>query len=154
MPSAFELGNVMVQALSALFRALGDFMVLLKYTGTNETAINASRGAYQSFWETWYHSGAMITWLRKILLEGYLREVGSNATLEGRYSDLFVIVANNSSHIFGDPAGREGLTYILHGIASSISRNPDFVYNFWYMVKHAIVLSADALKQVPTFFPG
>ena len=152
MPSASELGNVMVQALSSVFKALGDFMVLLRYTGNNETAVNASRGAYQSFWETWYYSGAVVSWFRKLILDGYVREINRNSTLEAKYSKLFVIAANNSTHILGDPAGKEGLTYLLRITTSNVSS--EFVCNFWYMAKHAIVLAADALKQVPIFFPG
>ncbi len=154
MPSASELGNVMLQALSSLLRALGDFMILLRYTGTNETAVNASREAYQSFWESWYYSGAVVTWFRKLILEGYIGEINRNATLESKYSGLFALVANNSSHIFGNTAGGEGLTYILRNAAETVSQNPEFVYNFWYVFKQAIVLAADALKQVPLLFPG
>lgn len=154
MPTAAELGDVALQGLSALLKALSRFFIYLKYTGNNESVVNASRGNYQSFWEAWYHINAMISWFRKLLFEanGLVWQINHNSTLENEFAKVVSIAANNSTKMIGDVSGTYGITFILRSMSDRVANNPDFVYNIWFALKHAIILIADALKPVPTYF--
>ena len=154
MPSAEELGNVILHTLSSLFRAFGDLFIMLRYTGLNETAVNASREPFQSFWETWYRSTASLSWFRKLVIDGFVEELGRNSTLSAEFSKVVSIAANNSTYIFGNVDGEFGLTYLMRVMHDRLSSNPSLVYNFWYFLKTAILMAADALKQAPHLFPG
>ncbi|AAB89132.1 hypothetical protein [Archaeoglobus fulgidus] len=156
MPTAAELGNVMLQGLSALLRALGDFFIYLKYVGNNETTLNASRGNYQSFWEIWYHVDAAISWFRKLLFDtnGFIWQINHNATLENEFAEVVEIAAKNGTYIFGDVSGDNGTAFLVKVMAESVSNNPDFVSNLYYAAKHLVILMADALKVFPNYFPG
>ena len=155
MPTAVELGDKMLQGLSALLKALGRFFIYLKYTGHNESIVNSSRGDYQSFWEIWYHINAMITWFRKLLFDshGFIWQINHNATLENEFAQVVAIAANNSTTMLGDVSGNYGITFILRVMTERVSNNPDFVLNLWYAAKHTVILVADALRVFPTYFP-
>ena len=156
MPTAAELGSAMLQGLSSLLRALGDFFIYLKYVGNNETSLNVSRGSYQSFWQIWYHVDAAILWFRKLLFDenGFIWQINHNATLDNEFAKVVEIAAKNGTYIFGDASGNNGTTFLLKAMVEATSSNPEFVSNLYYAAKHLIVLVADALKVFPAYFPG
>ncbi|WP_456330481.1 hypothetical protein [Archaeoglobus sp.] len=156
MPTVSELGGVMLQGLSALLRALGDFFIYLKYVGNNETLINNSRGSYQSFWEIWYHVDAAISWFRKLLFDenGFIWQINHNSTLENEFAEVVEVAAKNGTCIFGDASGNYGNAFLLKAMTVNVSNNPEFVSNLYYAAKHLVILMSDALKVFPSYFPG
>jgi len=146
----------MLQGLSALLRALGDFFIYLKYVGNNETAVNSSRGNYQSFWEIWHHVDATISWFRKLLFDknGYIWQINHNATLKNEFAEVVEVAAKNGTYIFGDVSGNYGNAFLLKAMTTSVPNNPEFVSNLYYAAKHLVILVSDALKVFPGYFPG
>ncbi len=157
MPTAAELGNVILQALAELFRLLRTMFIQLQLVGNNETAVNASRSAYQSFWEIWYQLGAMVHWTVNMLTGrgGYIDIINTNSTLENTFSEVVSIAAKNATWMIGDIEGNNSTTFILKVMVNSLSKpeNHIFVSNFWNMTTEMIRLVSDALKYFPGYFP-
>ncbi|WP_202319558.1 hypothetical protein [Archaeoglobus neptunius] len=156
MPTVAELGNVILQALAAVLRSLGKFFIYLKYTGNNETVVNSSRGAYQSFWEIWYHADVSVTWFRKLLFDkyGFVWQINHNSTLENKFSEVVALAAKNATLIIGEASGTNGTSFLLRVMTERVSNNPEFVANLYYAAKHLVILVSDALRVFPTYFPG
>ncbi|MEM0203466.1 MAG: hypothetical protein QXO16_05850 [Archaeoglobaceae archaeon] len=156
MRSAIELADVMLQALTSFFDFLSKFFLYLRYTGNNETIVNASRGAYQSFWEIWYYSGAMIAWVRKMLTgeNGFIDLINKNETLRGKLSEVVAIASKNATLIMGDTAGSNGLSFLLKIASERVSENPTFANSFWNLLTETVKLVSDALSYFPNYFPG
>ena len=156
MPTMSELGDVMLKGLSALLRALGDFFIYLKYVGNNETAVNSSRGNYQSFWEIWYHINAAISWFRKLLFDqsGFIWQINHNSTLENEFAEVVEVAAKNGTYIFGEVSGSYGSAFLLKAMTVSVSNNSEFVSSLYTAAKHLVILMSDALRVFPGYFPG
>uniref|UniRef100_A0A7C3MF28 Uncharacterized protein n=1 Tax=Archaeoglobus fulgidus TaxID=2234 RepID=A0A7C3MF28_ARCFL len=156
MPTMSELGDVMLKGLSALLRALGDFFIYLKYVGNNETAVNPSRGNYQSFWEIWYHINAAISWFRKLLFDqsGFIWQINHNSTLENEFAEVVEVAAKNGTYIFGEVSGNYGSAFLLKAMTVSVSNNSEFVSSLYTAAKHLVILMSDALRVFPGYFPG
>lgn len=155
MPSASELGDVMLQALTSLFRFLETFFIYLRYTGNNETAINASRDSYQSFWEIWYQAGGLVKWLTWMFFGkyGYVWNIGNNSTLESEFAQAVDILMGNSTAMVGDIHGNNSTAFLLKVAYERLTSHPDAVYYFWKAVAEMIRLVSDALRYFPTYFP-
>ncbi|MCS7143567.1 MAG: hypothetical protein NZ879_00925 [Archaeoglobaceae archaeon] len=174
MPAFWQLGDVILQGLSSLFGMLKELFIYLVYTGRNETRLVATRTDYQSFWEIWYNGTAMMTWLRKMLFEdrGFIWHIRNNTTvpdpftgapvgLRDEFSKVVEIAAGNGTKMFGDAQGQAGITFLLRAATQQLSNasnnqtiSPEFILNFWAMLKNLILLVSDALRLVPTvYFP-
>ncbi|MEM2190893.1 MAG: hypothetical protein QXU31_04525 [Archaeoglobaceae archaeon] len=157
MPTAIDLGNVILQALAQVFSLLRTLFIQLQLTGNNETVVNTSRGAYQSFWEIWYQIGAMVHWTVNMLTGrgGFIDIINTNTTLENTFADVVEIAAKNATWMIGDLAGENSTTFIIKAMVNALS-NPNnhvFVANLWNATTEMIKLVADALRYFPGYFP-
>lgn len=173
MPAFWQLGDVIVQGLSSIFRFLKEFFIYLFYVGRNESVVTPGRTDYQSFWEIWYNGTAMMTWLRKMLFEerGFIWHIRNNTTVTDAYGNLVglkdefasvvSIAAGNGTTMFGNASGTSGMTFLLRAVTEQLSNvtnantiAPEFAINFWGAVKNLVLLVSDALRLVPTtYFP-
>uniref|UniRef100_A0A7C3MC42 Uncharacterized protein n=1 Tax=Archaeoglobus fulgidus TaxID=2234 RepID=A0A7C3MC42_ARCFL len=153
MPTRAELGDVILQGLASLLNFLRELFIYLAYTGHNESM--SSRGDYQSFWEIWYNATASVSWMRKMLFEpyGFVWQINYNQTLSNEFAEVVSTAANNSLNMLGNASGTSGMTFLLRAATERVSENPEFVQNFWYALKHLVLLVSDALRMFPTYFP-
>ena len=158
MTTAAELGDVMLKALTGILKFLKALSIQLQMTGNNETAVNASRGAYQRFWEIWYYAGAMIHWATNMLVGswGYVDLINKNATLQAEFAQVVGIAAKNATRMLGDVEGTNSTTFLLRVMVERLynQSNHVFVANLWTATSELIRLVADALKYFPTYFPS
>jgi len=157
MPTGAELGDVMLQSLAQVFSLLKTLFFQLQLVGNNETFVNSSRGAYQSFWEIWYSAGATVYWTAHMLTAkwGYIDIININSTLEDTFADVVEIAAKNATWMIGDIEGNNATTFFLRVMVNALSNqsNHVFVANYWNATAEMIRLVSDALKYFPGYFP-
>lgn len=151
MPTAAELGDVMLKGLASFFNFLKELFIYITYTEHNESI--SGRSDWQSFWQIWYNVSNSIMWGRKMLFEqyGFIWQLNHNTTLRNELAEV-VNLANNFN-LFGNASGTSGLTFLLRSMSERVSSNPDFVYHIWYAVKYFVLMFSDALRMVPFYFP-
>ncbi|MET1124666.1 MAG: hypothetical protein ABWW66_05315 [Archaeoglobaceae archaeon] len=157
MPTSSELGGVILQALAELLRLLKTLFLQLQIVGNNETAVNASRGPYQSFWEIWYSSGAMLNWMTKMLTRehGFVWIINYNETLREKFREVVATAAKNATAMLGDVYGNNSTTFLLKVMAKEVTNesNHVFVANLWSSLAELVRLVSDALQHFPSYFP-
>ncbi len=154
MVSVEDVASAILDAVSALFKALAKFFEYLRMVGHREVLLNSSRKDFQSFWEIWYNSGAAVEWMGKFLYDegGLFDNIRRDTQLRSAMQDALSNYASNSSKAIGDLEGNYGLTFALKHLTAELPNHSDFVLNFWQFLHQLILLMIDALKVFPELF--